>query len=94
MGLRVLVVGVLVVALSACANPSGSASTSTPTTTTTTTPVPQPVDLRRAVENAVDSLYLAFEAADSSAAASLFVEDGVSVDKFGGEWIGGSRIGS
>lgn len=45
-----------------------------------------------AVEVIVDRLFTAFVAADSDIAAALFTEDGVWVDKNGGEWIGTSRI--
>ena len=40
----------------------------------------------------MDSLYLAFETTDPNAAAAVFTEDGVYVDKNGGEWIGRSGI--
>ena len=74
---------------------SPSVVETTVTSTTTAAPDDELVaGVIEDVESAVDGLCLAFEATDPSAAAALFAEDGVYVDKNGGEWIGRSRVTS
>ena len=68
------------------------------TVTSTTTAAPSDDELQTPsvddIESAVDSLCRAFEATDPNAAAALFAEEGVYVDKNGGEWIGRSKVTS